>query len=116
MSSTNLQSLKSNQGKALSDDQKWDIIAVMQRCKLENKISEIVSTKSPRERTASYLGVSAKIVSQVYYSYYLKHGTVPESCQGNYTNHPTIVNTDIELSIRHFMRKRHERKSLHNSN
>ena len=106
MYSKHFKSLTSNQGKALNDDKKWDIIAVMQRCKLENEISLTVSTKSPRERVASYLGVSTKIVSQVY-SYYLKHGTILNSCQGNHTNHPTIVNADIELPIRQFIRKRH---------
>lgn len=94
-----------NQGKALSYDKKWDIVAVMKRCKIESENSKIISTKSPRKRTAAYLGIGERSVAKIY-SYYLKHGTVPGNNQGNHSNHPTVVNTDIELSIRNFLRER----------
>jgi len=90
---------ESIQGKSLSEDKKWDIVAVMQRCQLENEISPTVSTKSPRKRTATYLGTGENVVSQIY-AHYQKYGTVPISRQGNHTNHSTIVPTDVELSIR----------------
>ena len=78
----------------------------MTRCKIENEISSIISTKSPRKRTTAYLGVRETAVAQIS-SYYLEHGTVPDSRQGNHSNHPTVVSTDIELSNRHFWRERH---------
>lgn len=46
---------ESIQGKSLSEDKKWDIVAVMQQCKLENEISPTISTEEPRKRTATYL-------------------------------------------------------------
>jgi len=36
---------ESIQGKSLSEEKKWDIVAVMQQCKLENEISPTFSTK-----------------------------------------------------------------------
>lgn len=96
---------KSNKGKTFSSDRKWDIISVMERCKIENEISPVISTESPRKRTANYLGVGEKVVSQIY-SYYLQHGDIPYNSPGNHINHPTVVNTDIELSIRNFLRER----------
>jgi len=96
---------ESIQGKSLSEDKKWDIVAVMQRCKLENEISPTVSTKDPRSLPATYLGTGENIVSQIY-SHYQKYGTVPISRQGNHTNHSTIVPTDVELSIRNYHRSR----------
>ncbi len=45
MYSKHFKPLNSTQGKVLSDDKKWDIIAVMQRCKLENEISLTVKKK-----------------------------------------------------------------------
>jgi regulator of PEP synthase PpsR (kinase-PPPase family) len=77
----------------------------MQQCKLENKLFPTVSTKQPRKRAAAYLGVGEKAVSQVY-SHYQKYGTVPIGSQGNYINHSTIVPTDIESSIRNYIRER----------
>jgi transposase len=96
---------KSNKGKAFSSDRKRDIISVMERCKIEKEISPLISTESPRKRTANYLGIGEKAVAQIY-SYYLKHNNIPYDNQGNYKNHPTVVSTDIELSIRNFLRKR----------
>jgi len=50
----------------------------MTRCKIEHEISSIISTKSPRKRTAAYLGVGETAVAKIC-SYYLEHGTVPDS-------------------------------------
>jgi transposase len=105
MSTKMRQPWESTQGKSLSEDKKWDIVAVMQRCKLENEISPTVSTKDPRKRTAAYLGTGENVVSQIY-SHYQKYGTVPMSRQGNHTNHETIIPTDVELSIRNYLRTR----------
>ncbi len=96
---------KSIQGKSLSEDKKLDIVAVMQQCKLENKLFPTVSTKQPRKRAAACLGLGEKVVSQVY-SHYQKYGTVPIGSQGNHINHSTIVSTDVELSIRNYIRER----------
>ena len=96
---------ESIQGKSLSEDKKWDIVAVMKQCKLENEISPTISTKNPRKRTAAYLGTGENVVSQIY-SHYQKYGTIPINNQGNYTNHSTVVSTDVELSIRNYIRER----------
>ncbi len=105
MSTKMQQPWKSIQGKSLSEDKKMDVVAVMQQCKLENKLSPTVSTKEPRKRTAAYLAIGENIVSQIY-SHYQKNGTVPISSQGNHINHSTIVPTDVELSIRNYLRER----------
>lgn len=105
MSTKIRQPWESIQGKSYSYDKKWDIVAVMQQCKLENETSPTVSTKEPRKRTAIYLLTYENVVSQVY-SHYQKHGIVPISNQGNHTNHSTIVPTDVELSIRNYIRER----------
>jgi len=81
---------ESIQGKSYSYDKKWDIVAVMKRCKLENEISLTISTKNPRKRTAAYLLTYENVVSQIY-SHYQKYGTIPINNQGNYINHSTVI-------------------------
>ncbi len=106
MSSYSIDPLQRWQGKALSEDEKWDIVRVMKCCKAENEASAVVSTKAPRQRAAAYLGVGKTAVARIY-AHYLQYGTIPDSHPGNHTHHPTVVTDDLGTAIRHFLRERH---------
>ena len=102
-------------GKPLTQEEKWLVLNVYNRCRDEAKSMNIPITNA-YERASYYSGVSRKVVVEIV-CHFRKKGTIPPVAKaGNQNNHDKLIHSNAITQIREFIFEQHRAGAACNTN